>query len=79
MFSTGCSTEELKIIDEARDFASSRVAPVIEQFETDRVVPLELLREGAALFGGLLVPRDLGGKEAPCPAGRLGAVGTGAR
>ena len=64
MFSIGCSDQELMIIEKAREFASTKVGLVIEQFEADRTVPLELLREGIRMFGGLLVPKQLGGEEA---------------
>lgn len=58
------SEKDSMIVAKARDFAQTKVAPCIEQWESDRVVPMDLLREGIGLFGGLLVPRDLGGQEA---------------
>lgn len=62
--SDNMSKEDALLVTKAREFAQATVAPVIEQWESDRAVPVDLLREGIGLFGGLLVPRDLGGKAA---------------
>ncbi|MGQ3488091.1 acyl-CoA dehydrogenase family protein [Roseovarius pacificus] len=64
MIPTELSEQDHVLVKEARDFAQMQVAPVIEQWEAQREVPVGLLREGIGLFGGLLVPRSLGGREA---------------
>lgn len=57
-------SKEARLPGTAKAFARDRVAPCIEDWERDRAVPIDLLREGMGLFGGLLVPRRLGGLEA---------------
>lgn len=56
--------DERAIIEDAKEFAEREVAPVVDDWETRREVPLDLLRAGAAKFGGLLVPHHLGGRQA---------------
>lgn len=68
MFSSTCSQSERSLIDRARAFAAEAVAPVIEHHETERRVPVDLLRAGAAEFAGLLVPEKEGGDAAGIPA-----------
>lgn len=60
----GFGSEDDRLIGAARNFANAKVAPCIDRWESERAVPEELLREGIGLFGGLLVPRELGGREA---------------
>lgn len=64
MFCDGCTAGERALVATASAFARDAVAPVIEETEAARRVPDRLLREAAGLFGGLLVPRMLGGKAA---------------
>ncbi len=61
---TRLSEEDSALVKKARDFAQAQVAPCIEQWESEKAVPVDLLREGIDMFGGLLVPRSLGGQEA---------------
>lgn len=64
MFSKTCTASELALIARAREFATQAVAPHIENYETERQVPVDLIRSGAREFAGLLVPEDLGGNAA---------------
>ncbi|MFB9151234.1 acyl-CoA dehydrogenase family protein [Roseovarius ramblicola] len=60
----GTGAGDDRLIETARAFAKAKVAPCIDRWESDRAVPEDLLREAIGLFGGLLVPRELGGREA---------------
>lgn len=68
MFSSACTQSERSLIGRARAFAADAVAPVIERHESERQVPVDLLRAGAAEFAGLLVPEREGGRAASVPA-----------
>ncbi|GAW37443.1 hypothetical protein RA2_04526 [Roseovarius sp. A-2] len=44
------SEKDRVIVAKARDFAQTKVAPCIEQWESDRAVPVDLLREGIGRY-----------------------------
>lgn len=64
MFSKDCTADERAVIEKARRFATTEVAPVIEDRETRREPPRDLLQACAAEFAGLLAPREFGGRQA---------------
>ena len=52
------------VVARAVAFAADNIAPNAEQWETARQQPAGLLREAISLFGGLRVPKALGGLSA---------------
>lgn len=53
----------MTVIEAARAFASEVIAPNAESWEHDRRLPREVVRQASdAGLGGLVVPKDLGGK-----------------
>jgi len=56
------SEEQAAIFQMARDFAMERIAPHAAEWEEQRTIPREVLREAAALgFGGIYVDEAVGG------------------
>ena len=54
---------EQKLVDSAKEFSTHKVAPNAAQWEWERKVPLETIRDAATLgLAGLLVPCEYGGQ-----------------
>lgn len=64
LYSTPWEGADERIVERARAFAAERVEPRAEAWEETRVQPEAELRLAIAEFGGLLVPRELGGQGA---------------
>jgi alkylation response protein AidB-like acyl-CoA dehydrogenase len=68
MTPTELPAHEQELIERATAFAREDVAPDAEAWERERKMPVETVRRAAAQFGGLLVPREMGGAGASVTA-----------
>ncbi len=61
-FNTELTEEQISIRDTIREFAESKIRPVIMEFDESQEFPMEIMRQlGELGFLGILVPEEYGG------------------